>query len=85
MAGISPKAAPTFFLAYCTAARDAEKENPGLQTIALPDAWAVAADYGLTVMAAASPAGYQFAMFILSSEGQRILAAHGFSAPNLPQ
>ena len=73
------------FLAYCTAARDAEKENPGLQTIALPDAWAVAADYGLTVMADASPGGYQFAMFILSSEGQRILAAHGFSAPNLPQ
>ena len=43
------------------------------------------ADYGLTVMADASPGGYQFAMFILSSEGQRILAAHGFSAPNLPQ
>ena len=73
------------FLAYCTAARDAEKENPGLQTIALPDAFAVAADYGLTVMADASPVGYQFAMFILSSEGQRILAAHGFSAPVLSQ
>ena len=73
------------FLAYCTAARDAAKENPGLQTIALPDAFAVAADYGLTVMADASAGGYQFAMFILSSEGQRILAAHGFSAPNLPQ
>lgn len=73
------------FLAYCTAARDATKEIPGLQTIALPDAFAVAADYGLTVMADASPGGYQFAMFILSSEGQRILAAHGFSAPALPQ
>ena len=85
MAGISPKAAPTFFLAYCTAARDAEKENPGLQTIALPDAWAVAADYGLTVMADASPSAYRFAMFILSSEGQRILAAYGFSVPGLPE
>ncbi|MBN8986678.1 MAG: molybdate ABC transporter substrate-binding protein [Rhizobiales bacterium] len=73
------------FLAYCTAAREAEKENPGLQTIALPDAFAVAADYGLTVMADASAGGYRFAMFILSSEGQRILAAHGFSAPNLPK
>lgn len=73
------------FLAYCTAARDAEKENPGMQTIALPDAFTVAADYGLTVIADASPGGYQFAMFILSSEGQRILAAHGFSAPNLSQ
>ena len=32
-------------------------------------------------MADASPGAYQFAMFILSSEGQRILAAYGFSAP----
>jgi len=73
------------FIVYCTAARDAEKENPGLQTIALPDAFAVGADYGLTVMAEASPSAYQFAMFILSSEGQRILAAYGFSVPGLPE
>ena len=72
------------FLAYCTAARDAQKENPGLQIIALPDVLAVSADYGLTVMAGALPGAYQFALFILSSEGQRILASYGFSAPNLP-
>jgi ABC-type molybdate transport system substrate-binding protein len=72
------------FLAYCTAARDAQKENSGLQMIALPDALAVSADYGLTVMADASPGAYQFALFILSPEGQRILASYGFSAPNLP-
>jgi ABC-type molybdate transport system substrate-binding protein len=72
------------FLAYCTAARDAQKENPGLQVIALPDVLAVSADYGLTVMADASPGAYQFALFILSSEGQGILASYGFSAPNLP-
>ena len=73
------------FLAYCTAARDAQKENPGQQMIALPDALAVSADYGLTVMADASPGAHQFALFILSSEGQRILASYGFSAPNLPE
>jgi molybdate transport system substrate-binding protein len=71
------------FLAYCTAARDAQKENSGLQMIALPDALAVGADYGLTVMAGASAGAYQFALFILSPEGQRILVAYGFSAPNL--
>jgi molybdate transport system substrate-binding protein len=71
------------FLAYCTAARDAQKENADLQMIALPDALAVSADYGLTVMADASPGAYQLALFILSSEGQRILASYGFSAPNL--
>ncbi len=73
------------FLAYCTAARDAQKENAGLQLIALPDALAVGADYGLTVMADASPGAYRFALFILSFEGQRILASYGFSAPNLPE
>jgi molybdate transport system substrate-binding protein len=73
------------FLAYCTAARDAQKENPGQQIIALPDAFAINADYGLTVMADASPGAYQFALFILSPEGQRILAGYGFSAPGLSE
>jgi molybdate transport system substrate-binding protein len=73
------------FLAYCTAARDAQKENPGQQVVALADALAVSADYGLTVMTDASPGAYQLALFILSSEGQRILASYGFSAPNLSE
>lgn len=73
------------FLAYCTAARDAQKENSALQVIALPDALAVSADYGLTVMADASPGAYRFALFTMSTEGQRILASHGFSAPNLSE
>ena len=29
----------------------------------------------------ASPAAYRLAMFILSGEGQAILARHGFAAP----
>ncbi len=73
------------FLAYCTGAREALAQNPGQQSVALPDALAVGADYGLTVMADASPAAYRFALFVLSGEGQRILANHGFAAPNLPQ
>jgi ABC-type molybdate transport system substrate-binding protein len=73
------------FLAYCTAARDAQKENAELQMIALPGVLAVSADYGLTVMADASPGAYRFALFTLSPEGQRILASRGFSAPNLPE
>jgi molybdate transport system substrate-binding protein len=71
------------FLAYCTAAAAAVKENPGQQTVALPDALGVGADYGLTVMKEASPAAYRFAMFILSAQGQGILAKHGFAAPGL--
>ena len=72
------------FLAYCTATREAQRQSPGLKIVAVPRALAVGADYGLTVIDGAPPAAYRFAMFILSAEGQRILAGHGFGAPNLP-
>ncbi len=71
------------FLTYCTGALVAQKENAGQQIVSLPDALDVSADYGLTVVAGATPAAYRFAMFILSSDGQRILASHGFAAPTL--
>jgi ABC-type molybdate transport system substrate-binding protein len=71
------------FLTYCTNALVARKENPGQQIVQLPDALAVGADYGLTVVANAPPSAYRLALFILSSDGQRILAKHGFSAPTL--
>jgi len=73
------------FLTYCTNARAAMNENPGQKIVALPDNLAVGADYGLTVMATASPAAYRFAMYILSPDAQRILASHGFAAPGLSQ
>jgi ABC-type molybdate transport system substrate-binding protein len=72
------------FLTYCTNALAAQKEHTGQQLIALPDALAVGADYGMTVMTGASSAAYQFALFVLSVPGQRILARHGFAAPGLP-
>jgi molybdate transport system substrate-binding protein len=73
------------FLTYCTNAREAQAQNTGQQIVALPDELAVGADYGLTVIAGAPPPAYQFALFILSVEGRRILAKHGFTAPALPQ
>jgi molybdate transport system substrate-binding protein len=73
------------FLTYCTNAGAAARENPGQSVVPLPDALAVAADYGLTVMAAAPPDAYRLALFILSAPGQAILAMHGFTAPNLPE
>jgi ABC-type molybdate transport system substrate-binding protein len=72
------------FLNYCTAATVAVRENSGQQMIALPDALAVGADYGLTVTHDASVAAHRFAIFILSVDGQAILAKHGFAAPCLP-
>jgi molybdate transport system substrate-binding protein len=73
------------FLTYCTNAMEAKKDVAGAQIVALPDELAVGADYGLTVIANASPDAYRFAMTILSADAQRILAKYGFSAPTLPQ
>jgi molybdate transport system substrate-binding protein len=73
------------FLTYCTNAMEAKKDVAGAQIVALPDELAVGADYGLTVIANASPDAYRFAMSILSGDAQRVLAKYGFSAPTLPQ
>ncbi len=69
------------FLTYCTNAVVAQRENPAQQIVHLPDALSVGADYGLTVMQGASANGGRLAAFILSADGQRILAKHGFAAP----
>ena len=67
------------FITYCTNALTAQKQYPDQQLIALPEALAVSADYGLTVIEGAPEAAQEFAEFILSPEGQKILAAHGFT------
>lgn len=67
------------FLTYCTGALVAQRENPGQQMVALPDELAVGADYGLTVVNGASAIAEKLAAFILSQEGQDILAKHGFA------
>jgi molybdate transport system substrate-binding protein len=67
------------FLTYCTNPFAAQKESPTLQIVNLPESLSVGADYGLTVMYGASPAAQAFAQFIMSSEGQKIMASHGFA------
>ncbi|HZP68723.1 MAG TPA: molybdate ABC transporter substrate-binding protein [Pseudolabrys sp.] len=67
------------FLTYCTNALAAQKENPGQQVVALPDNLAVGADYGLTVISGAPASAQQFADFIMSAQGQKILTGHGFA------
>jgi molybdenum ABC transporter molybdate-binding protein len=77
--------AADIFLTYCTNALAAQRENPAQAIVQLPDALAVGADYGLTVMTGASARAYQLAMYILSAEGQRVLVKHGYAATGLPQ
>jgi molybdate transport system substrate-binding protein len=67
------------FLTYCTNTVLATREVPGLQTVQLPPALAVSAEYGLTVLKGARPEAERFARFIVSKQGQDILAKHGFA------
>ena len=69
------------FLTYCTNARQATEEAPGLVMVSLPDALRVGATYGLAVRAGAAPAAQAFADFVTSSAGQRTLARFGFASP----
>jgi len=74
------------FLAYCTAGREAAAEAPGLTVIELPPELAVGADYGLTVLRTANTqAAISFVLYLLSAEGQAILARYGFDAPLSPK
>ena len=69
------------FLTYCTLANEALKENPSFSKVSLPDSLAVGASYGLTVLTTAPAEAYRFAMYVLSADGQRVLAKFGFFTP----
>lgn len=72
------------FLTYCTNALQAQEEIPALRVVRVPEALAVSARYGLTVIRTARLDAARFAEFILSPQGQEIIARHGFT-PVLPQ
>ncbi len=66
------------FISYATSAVQARTLDPTLRIIFLPRELSVAAPFGLTVFNGASPDGQQFADYVLSRQGQRILATYGF-------
>jgi ABC-type molybdate transport system substrate-binding protein len=67
------------FLTYCTNAMQAVREVPGARSIAPPESLAVGAEYALTTINGAPPHAARLAAFILSPQGQEILARHGFA------
>jgi ABC-type molybdate transport system substrate-binding protein len=70
-------------LTYCTNATAAAAELRGATIVALPEALAVGADYGMVVLSD-RPEAARLALFILSPAGQGILGRHGFEAPTRP-
>jgi molybdate transport system substrate-binding protein len=69
------------FLTYCTNAVIAAREVPQLKVVEIPPELNVGADYGLIVLAD-TDAARNLADFILSSDGQSILASYGFGPPS---
>jgi len=70
------------FLAYCTAGREAAAEAPGITVVEMPPELAVGAEYGLTVLRAGNAqAALPLVLYMLSKDGQAILARYGFDAP----
>ena len=76
--------AADLFIAYCSGRAGLEADAPGVTTTPLPEALATRADYGLIAMKGAGAPALRFALFVMSVEGQSILARHGFVAPALP-
>jgi len=71
-------------LTYCTNAMRALREVPGARMIAVPEALAVGADYGLTTLNSATPGAQRLVVFILSPPAQGILAHYGFAPIGTP-
>jgi molybdenum ABC transporter molybdate-binding protein len=72
------------FLTYCTNAAQAAREVKGARVVAVPEPLAVGASYALTVVDPPRPAAERFALFVLSTRGQEILARHGFTPIGAP-
>jgi molybdate transport system substrate-binding protein len=70
-------------VSYCSAGADFEKALPGAMVVHLPPELETAADYGLTLLPTKNDSAASLALFMLSQDGQKILAKSGFDAPLL--
>lgn len=73
------------FITYCSAGADFKKDMPEGDVVNLPAGLATGADYGLTALPTKNQNTAALVFFILSQDGQSILARNGFDAPLLLQ
>jgi len=71
-------------IGYCTSARLRLSQMPALQVAEVPHEIATGPEYGLAVLKGADPRTGDFALFMLSPEGQQIFARYGFAPVALP-
>ena len=69
---------------YCSSTQQIVRESATYKSVALPPELSVGPEYGLTVSRQAQPAAADFALYLLSPEGQAGLKAFGFIPVALP-
>jgi molybdate transport system substrate-binding protein len=72
------------FIYYCSGAREIVKASSNYKSVALPSELSVGPEYGLTASRQAQPGAADFAMYLLSPQGQATLKAFGFIPVALP-
>jgi molybdate transport system substrate-binding protein len=72
------------FVYYCSGAKLLVSASPQYRMVELPQGLEVGPEYGLTVSQKATPAAADFAMYLLSPEGQGTLKSFGFIPVTLP-
>lgn len=69
---------------YCSTTQSVVRDSPKYRSIALPPELSVGPEYGLTISHKAQPRAADFAMYLLSPQGQRSLQAFGFVPLAIP-
>jgi molybdate transport system substrate-binding protein len=72
------------FIYYCSGAQEIVKTSSQYKSVALPQELVVGPEYGLTVSRQAQPAAAEFAMYLMSPQGQATMKAFGFIPVALP-
>ena len=73
-----------FFIGYCSGAKRLRSQTPTLEVAEVPRAIATRPEYGLAILNGADPRTADFALFMLSPDGQQIFADYGFAPVALP-
>jgi ABC-type molybdate transport system substrate-binding protein len=71
-------------IAYCTSAAQRKQDLPELQVVEVPASIRTGPEYGIVILKDAKAPALDLALFILSPEGQAVLAKHGFAPVGLP-
>jgi ABC-type molybdate transport system substrate-binding protein len=72
------------FISYCSGARQLARDSSRYKSLDLPAEFTAGPEYGLTVSRKAAPGAADFAMYLLSPQGQASLKSFGFIPVALP-